>query len=73
MDEQLESFYFKETINGVEHDFRVTMAEHTYEVERDGKLVAELQHNEVWVQLSGEPLSEEVKDAICDKIESHFC
>ncbi len=71
--DHLESFNFKETINGFEHDYRVTMAEYSYKIERDGLLVAELQHNEMWVQIAGEPISEEVKDAICDKIECHFC
>jgi hypothetical protein len=72
-DQDLNSFYFKTTIGGVEHDYRITMNETTYEVEHDGILVAELQHTaEGWEQITGVQLLPEFIQELGDKIESTF-
>ncbi len=70
--ENLESFYFKDTIDGVEHDYRITMNENLYEVKRDGQLIAELEHNTVWHQATGVPLPIEFIQELGDRIEDHY-
>ena len=70
---QLESFYFKETIHGVEHDYRITQHDCHYGIEKDGILIGEIQCDETWKQISDEPLSAAIVELIGDKIEAHFC
>jgi hypothetical protein len=69
--ENLESFYFKDTVDGTEHDYRLTCNDGKYEVENDGLLIAELAFFEDWKQVSGEPLTDSVLAAITEKIENH--
>ena len=60
MEDQLESFNFKENIDEKEHDYRITMNDCKYSFEQDGILVAKIQYDETWKQISGEPLSDEI-------------
>lgn len=73
-DQELDSFYFKENINGVEHDYRITQHANHYGVEFDGIVIAELKLNELglWEQTSGVKLPPEVIEKIGDKIEDHY-
>ena len=48
MEDQLESYNFKENIDGKEHDYRITMNDCKYSVKQDGILVAEIQYDETW-------------------------
>ena len=54
----------KKTLTGKEHDYRITMNDCKYSVEQDGILVAEIQYDETWKQISGEPLSDEIVESI---------
>ena len=69
--ENLESFYFKDTVGGTEHDYRLTCNNGQYEVENDGLLIATLAFFEDWKQVAGEPLPERVLTAITENIENH--
>ena len=73
-DGTLESFYYKYTFEGIEHDYRITMDEDVYHVEYDGLKIADLQHNEkmVLVQISGLTLDQHLIEAIGDKIEDYW-
>ncbi len=46
MEDQSESFNFKENIDGKEHDYRITMNDCKYSVEQDGILVAKIQYDD---------------------------
>lgn len=70
--EELHSFPYSETINGVEHNYRITENIEKYGVERDGIVIAELAHEEQWIQLSGQPLGKELIESICHYIEAHY-
>lgn len=71
-EEELHSFVFNETINGVEHHYRITLNEEKFGVEKDGVVIAEVAHSDHWQQIAGEPLSKELTESICNQIESHF-
>jgi len=70
--EELHSFPYNETIDGVEHNFRITENGNSYGIESDGIVIAEVSHDDQWQQISGNPLSEELKRNICEHIESHY-
>lgn len=72
--EEIDSFYFKETISGIEHDYRITQNEGYYGVEYDGEIIAELQLNdyEGWMQSAGVPLPQNLIEMIGQKIEDHY-
>lgn len=67
----LDSFDFDETVNGVKHFYRITNTGEKYEIEKDGKLLAELAYYEKWEQESGETLQADVFDALTNRIESY--
>ena len=69
---ELHSFPYSETVDGVEHNYRITQNVDRYGVEKDGVVIAELNHDSGWKQLSGEKLSKELTDSICNHIESYF-
>lgn len=71
-DDELDSFYFKQTVENIEHDYRVTFTERAFIVEKDGELFAELVNNEVWQQIAGELLQPDELEFIKDKIEDHY-
>jgi hypothetical protein len=71
-EEELHSFPYSETVEGVEHNYRITENGTHYGVERDGVVIAEVSHNDQWKQISGDPLSEELRRSICEHIESHY-
>ncbi|WP_428330093.1 hypothetical protein [Mucilaginibacter sp.] len=71
-EEELHSFPYSETVDGVEHNYRITQNMDRYGVEKDGVVIAELSHDDGWKQLSGEKLSKERFESICNHIESHF-
>lgn len=68
----LDSFYFKENIAGVEHDYRITNTGEKFEVEKDGVVIAEVRFYEAWEQLSGDKLPGNLFDAITDRIDDHY-
>jgi hypothetical protein len=69
--ENLASFYFKDTVDGTEHDYRLTCNNGQYEVENDGLLIATLAFFGDWKQVAGEPLHDSVLAAITEQIENH--
>jgi hypothetical protein len=71
-EEELHSFPYNETINGIEHNYRITQNEEKYGIEKDGINIAEIEHGEHWKQLTGEPLKKQLLDSICDQIETHY-
>lgn len=71
-EEELQSFPYDATIAGKEHHYRITQDEEKYGIEQDGVVIAEVAHDDDWRQLSGEPLSKELLDSICDHIEAHY-
>jgi hypothetical protein len=70
--EELHSFPYSETVDGIEHNYRITENHDRYGIERDGLVIAEVSHDDQWQQLSGEPLSEHLLESICDHIEAHY-
>jgi hypothetical protein len=70
--EEIHSFYFKDTISGVEHDYRITENETHFGIEKDGVIIAKVRRNEDWEQISGEPLPLEVLNKIYDRIKDHY-
>jgi hypothetical protein len=71
-DDQLHSFPYEATIDGMEHHYRITQDDNKYGIEQDGILIAEIAHGEKWRQVSGKPLGTEFMDSICDHIEAHY-
>lgn len=71
-EEELHSFPFSETIEGVEHNYRITQNDEKYGIEKDGFVIAEVEHREQWQQLSGQPLTPQLLESICDQIEAHY-
>jgi hypothetical protein len=71
-EEELHSFPYSETIDGVEHNYRITQNDEKYGIEKDGVNIAEVEHGDRWKQLSGEPLTRELLESICDQIEAHY-
>jgi hypothetical protein len=70
--EELHSFPYDATIGGKEHHYRITQNEENFGIEQDGVVIAEVALGVQWMQLSGEPLSKELLDSICDHIEAHY-
>ncbi|RFZ85167.1 hypothetical protein DYU05_06085 [Mucilaginibacter terrenus] len=70
--ENMDSFVFNETVDGVEHFYRITQSDGSFGVEKDGYVIAELEHEEDWIQISGMPLSEEVINKLAARIEDHY-
>jgi hypothetical protein len=71
-EQELHSFPYDAIIGSVEHHYRITQNDKKYVVEQDGVVIAEVAHVVHWSQLSGEPLSKEVLEDICEHIEAHF-
>ncbi|SEO08787.1 hypothetical protein SAMN05192574_105256 [Mucilaginibacter gossypiicola] len=69
--EPLDSFTFTENSGGIEHHYRVTDNEGHFGIEKDGKVIAVIEHNEEWEQIDGEPLEAEVLNNITSRIEQH--
>lgn len=58
-EEKLHSFPFCEEISGVEHAYRITeKSNHTFGLEKDGVVAAEVTNDCGWKQLSGAPLGQ---------------
>jgi hypothetical protein len=71
--EELHSFQFCEEVSGVEHDYRITEKNnHTFGLEKDGVVVAELTNDCEWKQVSGAPFDRALLQRICDRIEDHY-
>jgi hypothetical protein len=68
----LESFYVQAFYHGGMNSFEITPLENSYKVAYDGDVIAELQHQEDWEQVSGEPLDEDVFVSIKQAIEAKF-
>jgi hypothetical protein len=47
-EEELHSFPYSETVDGVQHNYRITQNVDKYGVEKDGVLIAELVHESRW-------------------------
>jgi hypothetical protein len=58
--EPLDSFTFTEHSKGIEHHYRVTDNEVHFGIEKDGKVIAVIEHNDEWEQIDGEPLEAEL-------------
>lgn len=72
-DEDLNSFRYDATIAGTEHHYRITQNEQHYGIEQDGAVIATVQNSKgKWQQLSGEALSKELLESICEHIEVKF-
>jgi hypothetical protein len=69
-DAELHSFPYSETIDGIEHNYRITENHDRYGIERDGIVVAEVSHDDQWQQLAGEPLDPQLLESICYHIEA---
>jgi hypothetical protein len=66
------NFYVQAFYRGGMNSFEVIPNEGHFGVAYDGKLIAELQHNEAWEQTSGENLDEDVFATIVQAIESKY-
>lgn len=72
-EEKLHSFPFCEEISGIEHAFRITEKnDHTFGLEKDGVVVAEVTNDCEWKQVSGAPLENALLQKVCDRIEDHY-
>ena len=71
-EEELHSFPYDEMIDGIGHNYRITENGDRYGIEQDGVVIAEVAHDDLWKQLSGEPLAEKVLESICRHIEAHY-
>lgn len=67
--EPLDSFVFTEVSDGIEHFYRVTDNEGHFGIEKDGILIAVIEHYEDWKQTEGEPLDDKLFYNIVLKIE----
>jgi hypothetical protein len=70
-DQDKQSFYVQAFYKGGMNSFEVIPIEGYFVIAFDGEFIAKIQHNEEWVQTSGDPLNEDVfvtiKQAIEDK------
>jgi hypothetical protein len=71
-DEELHSFPYEATVGGRKHSYRITQNEQKYGIEQDGVVLAEVAHGDRWQQLTGEPLSKELLESICQHIEAQY-
>jgi len=72
-EEKLHSFPFCEEVSGIEHSYRITEKNnHSFGLEKDGVVVAEVANDCVWKQVSGAPLEKALLQKICDRIEDHY-
>ncbi|MET3606947.1 hypothetical protein ABIC74_000789 [Mucilaginibacter rubeus] len=69
--EPLDSFTFTEHSGGIEHHYRVTDNEGHFGIEKDGKVIAVIEHNEDWEQIDGELLDAETLNMITSRIGRH--
>ncbi|MCQ6958290.1 hypothetical protein [Mucilaginibacter aquariorum] len=69
-EENTAGFYVQAFYHGGMNSFEVTPAGDRFKVAYDGKLIAELQHNGGWQQVSGEALEEDVFVSIRQAIEA---
>lgn len=71
MDNRRDSFYVQAFYKGGMNSFEVIPIEDYFVIAFDGEFIAKIQHNEDWVQTSGDPLDQDVfvtiKQAIEDK------
>jgi len=72
MDHHLDSFFFKKTVDGIEHDYRITDMEGKFGIEKDGVVIAEIERNENWDQVAGDHLPEKLFDMLVQRIENHY-
>lgn len=70
--EKLNSFPYREMIDGVEHNYRITQNNNRYGVERDGLVIAEVIYDKHWRQLSGKQLGKALQESIYKHIEAHL-
>jgi hypothetical protein len=69
---ELNSFSYEAYVGGKEHFCRITQQYEKYGVEQDGIIIAGVQYNDAWQQVSGEPRSREMVNCICDHIEAQY-
>jgi hypothetical protein len=67
-----ESFYVKAFYLGTIESFQILPNEGHFGVVLNGKLIAEIQNNEIWEQTSGKQLDENVFSAIVERIENYY-
>ncbi|MCQ6957684.1 hypothetical protein [Mucilaginibacter aquariorum] len=65
-------FYVQAFYHGGMNSFEVKAQEGIYAVAYDGKVIAELEHNHKWEQVSGDPLEEDVFVSVKQAIEAKF-
>ncbi|MGF7083007.1 hypothetical protein [Mucilaginibacter sp. UYCu711] len=70
--ENRETIYFKETIEGNEHYYRIFMTDDHFDVIHDGRIIGQLQHDSEWKQISGDHLSPACIAKIGEKNEDHY-
>lgn len=71
-DESTASFYVQAFYHGGMNSFEIKAQEGIYTVAYDGKVIAELEHDNKWEQVSGDPLEEDVFVSIKQGIEAKF-
>jgi hypothetical protein len=70
--DELNSFPYDATVSGKEHHYRITQNDENYGIEEDGIVIAMVgKKDNHWEQLSGDPISKELLDSLCDHIEAH--
>jgi hypothetical protein len=70
--EKPDTFYVQAFYQGGMNSFGVTPGQNIFSVAYDGKVIAELRHNQEWQQVSGEPLEDDVFVSIKQAIEAKF-
>ncbi|TSD66349.1 hypothetical protein FFF34_002810 [Inquilinus sp. KBS0705] len=70
--EQNDSFYVQAYSNGGMNSFEVTTVGRNFTVYYDGRIIAELQRDDEWQQVSGQPLADDVFVSIKQAIDAKF-
>jgi hypothetical protein len=70
--EEMHSFPYSERFGGIEHNYRITENGNKYVIEQDGLIIAEVSHEDTWLQVSGEPMNTALLESIRQHIEAHY-
>jgi hypothetical protein len=71
-DSETDTLYIQAFYNGGMNGFEIVPHGKSYSVAYDGKIIANIQHNEVWEQVSGETLPDDVLTTLYQGIENHY-
>lgn len=70
--ETLHTFTFKQHVDDIEHDYLVMEDEGHFYIEKDGEYLAEIQNNEQWEQITGDPLDPDLFVTIVNMIKERY-